>query len=66
MDAHENAQLRAIHARLRANHQKLFELQGLAIVGLRQALSAVSDTHDEMMEYFTTVNALMDFTEPNE
>jgi hypothetical protein len=35
-----------------AKHRKLFDLQGEAIAGLREALNAVSRTHDEMMALF--------------
>lgn len=59
-DDERQTQRRAIIRRLRANHQKLFDLQGDAINGLKEALAAVSATHDEMMAYFTAVNELDD------
>ena len=52
----EGARLRAIQQRLRDNHRKLFDLQGSAIAGLRDALDAVSATHDEMLALFQAIN----------
>jgi hypothetical protein len=46
----ERVKLRAIHRRLRDTHQKIFDLQGEAIAGLRETLTAVAATHDEMQE----------------
>jgi hypothetical protein len=44
----QKARLRAVQVRQRAAHQKLFELQGQTIQGLRSALEAVAKTQDEM------------------
>ena len=52
--------LRQIQLRLRETHRKLFDLQGAAIVGLREALNAVSATHDEMAALFAEVNDVGD------
>ena len=43
---------RAVQRLMRVSHRKMFELQGDAIVGLREALNAISRTHDEMMVLF--------------
>jgi len=53
---------RAVQLRLRETHRKLFDLQGEAIAGLREALNAVSRTHDEMMVLFEADNHLEDLT----
>jgi uncharacterized protein Yka (UPF0111/DUF47 family) len=45
---------------MRETHRKLFNLQGDAIVALREALNAVSATHDEMLALFQEVNDLED------
>ena len=45
---------------MRQTHRKLFDLQGDAIVSLREALNAVSATHDEMLALFQEVNDLDD------
>lgn len=58
MTDNERARLRAIQLRLRENHRKLFDLQGVAIAGLREALDAVSATHDEMLALFRALNDL--------
>jgi hypothetical protein len=55
--------VRAVHRRLRETHRKLFDLQGEAIVGLREALNAVSRTHDEMMGLFEAINSLEDIAD---
>ena len=47
--------LRAVQHRMRETHRKLFNLQGDAIVALREALNAVSATHDEMLALFQEV-----------
>jgi uncharacterized protein Yka (UPF0111/DUF47 family) len=52
--------LRAVQHRMRETHRKLFNLQGDAIVALREALNAVSATHDEMLALFQEVNDLED------
>ena len=52
--------LRAVQRRMRQTHRKLFDLQGDAIVSLREALNAVSATHDEMLALFQEVNDLED------
>jgi hypothetical protein len=57
----ERTQLRAIHRRLRQTHQKIFDLQGEAIAGLKDALQAVAATHGEMMAFFQATNDLEDF-----
>jgi hypothetical protein len=59
-DEERQAKRRAIIRRLRDTHQKMFDLQGDAISGLKDALAAVAATHDEMMAYFTAVNELDD------
>jgi hypothetical protein len=53
---------RVVQQRLRETHRKLFDLQGEAIAGLRDALNAVSRTHDEMMLLFETDNHLEDLS----
>ena len=53
---------RAVQQRLRETHRKVFDLQGDAIAGLREALNAVSRTHDEMMLLFEVDNHLEDLT----
>src|SRR5204862_602124 len=45
---------------MRETHRKLFNLQGDAIVALREALNAVSATHDEMLALFQEINDLDD------
>ena len=52
--------LRQIQLRMRETHRKLFDLQGAAIVGLSDALNAVSATHDGMAARFAEVNDLDD------
>jgi hypothetical protein len=54
--------LREVQRRLRETHRKLFDLQGEAIAGLRDALNAVSRTHDEMMALFEADNDLEDIS----
>ena len=53
---------RALQQQLRDSHRKLFDLQGNAIAGLREALNAVSRTHDEMMVLFEADNDLDDLS----
>jgi hypothetical protein len=53
---------RAVQQRLRRTHRKLFDLQGEAITGLRDALNAVSHTHDEMMVLFEADNEREDLS----
>ena len=53
---------RAVQQRFRETHRKLFDLQGEAIAELREALNAVSRTHDEMMVLFEADNDLSDLT----
>jgi hypothetical protein len=53
---------RVVQQRLRETHRKLFDLQGEAIAGLRDALNAVSRTHDEMMLLFEADNHLEDLS----
>ena len=56
--------LRAVQRRLReTHHRKLFDLQGEAIAGLREALNAVSRTHDEMMALFEADDTLEDIVD---
>ena len=55
--------LRAVQRRLRETHRKLFDLQGEAIAGLRDALNAVSRTHDEMMALFEADDTLEDIVD---
>ena len=50
--------LRAVQRRMRETHRKMFDLQGNAIVALREALNAVSATHDEMLALFQEINDL--------
>lgn len=53
---------RVVQQRLRETHRKLFDLQGEAIAGLREALQAVSRTHCEMMLLFEADNHLEDLS----
>ena len=53
---------RELQKRLRETHQRLFDLQGDAISGLREAIDAVSKTHDEMAILFRTDNDLDDLS----
>ena len=53
---------RVVQQRLRETHRKLFDLQGEAIAGLRDALNAVSCTHDEMLLLFEADNHLGDLS----
>ena len=62
----DRQKLRAIQMRLRETHRRLFDLQGQAIAGLREALDAVSATHDEMAHFFASLNELDDATENGE
>lgn len=62
----DRQRLRAIQMRLRETHRRLFDLQGEAIAGLREALNAVSATHDEMAHFFEHLNDLDDATEQGE
>jgi len=55
--------LRAVQRRLRETHRKLFDLQREAIAGLREALNAVSRTHDEMMALFEADDTLEDIVD---
>jgi hypothetical protein len=57
--------LRAVQRRLRETHRKSFDLQGEAIAGLREALNAVSRTHDEMMALFEADDTLEDIVDEN-
>ena len=52
--------LRAVHRRIREAHRKLFDLQGESIAGLREALNAIAQTHDEMAVFFEADNDLED------
>ncbi len=62
----EAEKLRAIHRRLRESHRRIFDLQGDAIAALREALTAVGQTHDEMMAFFEATNDLEDAIEDEE
>ena len=53
---------RVVQQRLRETHRKLFDLQGEAIAGLRDALNAVSRTHDDMMLLFEADNQVEDLS----
>ena len=53
---------RALQQQQRDSHRKLFDLQGHAIAGLREALNAVSRTHDEMTVLFEADNRLEDLS----
>ena len=57
---------RQVQLRLRETHRKMFDLQGEAIAGLRQALDAVSRTHDEMIALFDADNDLEDIEDDEE
>ena len=59
----DRQKLRAIQLRLRETHRRMFDLQGQAISGLREALDAVSATHDEMAHFFEHINDLDDATQ---
>ena len=63
VDADLRERLRAVHRRERESHQRLFDLQGESIRALREALSALSRTHDEMMPLFASDNALEDIVD---
>jgi len=52
--------LRQIHRRLRESHQQLFALQGDMIASLREALTAIQRTQDEMVKLFQADNDLED------
>lgn len=54
--------LREVQRRLRETHRRLFDLQGKAIACLREALNAVSRTHDEMMALLEADNDLEDIS----
>lgn len=60
MTENERQRLRAIHRRFRETHLKIFDLQGDAITALREALTAISETHDQMLAFFEAVNDLED------
>lgn len=60
MDDRQRAQLEAILARQRETHQRLFDLQGQTIEGLRHALDAVARTQDEMAKLFAHDNDARD------
>ena len=53
---------RIVQRRLRETDQRLFDLQGDAIAGLREALEALSRTPDEMTLLFKADNDLDDLT----
>jgi flagellar basal body P-ring protein FlgI len=63
MTDNDRAKVRAVTLRLRQSHQKLFDLQGTQIAALREALSAVSATHDEMMALYQATNDLEDLSD---
>jgi hypothetical protein len=63
MDPALRQRLLAVHRRQRETHRRLFDLQGESIAGLRDALNAISRTHDEMMVLFESDNALEDIIE---
>ena len=60
-----NEQLRAVRRRLREGHQKLFDLQGSQIAALKEALLALSRSHDEMVALMQADNDLEDLTDEN-
>jgi hypothetical protein len=60
-----NEQLRAIRRRFRDGHQKLFDLQGATIAALREAVEAVSRSHDEMVALMQADNDLEDLSDEN-
>ena len=51
---------------MRESHRKLFELQGESITALREALNAISRTHDEMMALFQADSDLEDAIDAEE
>jgi hypothetical protein len=55
--------LRAILRLQRETHRKLFDLQGASIAGLREALEAISRSHDEMAVLFESDDRLDDAIE---
>jgi hypothetical protein len=57
-----NDQLRAVRRRLREGHQKLFDLQGAQIDALRDALTALGRSHDEIVALMPD-NDLEDLTD---
>lgn len=59
----QKARLRAVLVRQRQAHQKLFDIQGRTIDGLRAALEAVSRTQDEMAKLFQADNDAEDAIE---
>jgi hypothetical protein len=60
-----NEQLRAVRRRFRDGHQKLFDLQGATIAALREAVEAVSRSHDEMVALMQADNDLQDLVDEN-
>jgi len=52
--------LREVQRRQRETHQRLFDLQGQTIAGLREVLDAVTRTQDEMSVLFRADNDLDD------
>ena len=52
----DKQKLRAVLQRQRESHQKLFNIQGQTIDALREALSAVARTQDEMAKLFAADN----------
>jgi hypothetical protein len=60
-----NEQLRAIRRRFRDGHQKLFDLRGATIAALREAVEAVSRSHDEMVTLIQADNDLEDLSDEN-
>ena len=63
MTEDQKARLRAILLRQRESHQKLFRLQGDMIDALREALSAVARTQDEMTVLFASDDDIHDTIE---
>jgi hypothetical protein len=58
-----NEQLRAVRRRFRDGHQKLFDLQGATIAALREAVDAVSRSHEEMVALMQADNDLEDLSD---
>jgi hypothetical protein len=58
--------LRAVQRRMRESHRKLFDVQGESIAALREALDAISRTHDEMLTLFETDADLDDAIEEDD
>lgn len=56
----KESRLEVVRRQVRTGHQRLYELQGDAIEDLREALEAVSRTHDAMLQLFHAGDTLDD------